>query len=104
MDSDNFDNDSLIQNESEMLSKTPMHEARLVAGEGGKQQQDVATKRNTPLTINIYRFSSLTKLPRVTALAQTFISKLKRTNRSKTYLYNEEINQTGTLWTRNVQE
>ena len=40
MDSDNFDNDSLIQNESEMLPKTPMYEARLVVGEGSKQHQD----------------------------------------------------------------
>ena len=56
MDSDNFDNDSLIQNESEILPKIPMYEARLVIGDGGKQQQDVATKRNTPLTIDIHRF------------------------------------------------
>ena len=40
MDSDNFDNDSLIQNESEMLPKTPMYEVRLVVGEGSKQHQD----------------------------------------------------------------
>ena len=92
MDSDNFDNDSLIQYESEMLPKTPMYEARLVVGEGSKQHQDVAKKRNTPLTIDIHRFSPLTKLLRVTALTQKFIYKLKRTNRSKSYLDNEEIN------------
>ena len=84
--------------------KTPMYEARLVVGEGSKQHQDVAKKRNTPLTIDIHRFSSLTKLLRVTALAQKFIYKLKRTNRSKRYLDNEEINQAETLWTRYVQE
>ena len=61
MDSDNFDNDISIQNESEMLPKTPMYEAMLVAGESGKQQQNVATKRNTQFTIDIHRFSSLTK-------------------------------------------
>ena len=91
MDSDNFDNDSLIQNESEMLPKTPMYEARLVVGEGSKQHQDEAKKRNTPLTIDIHRFSSFTKLLRVTALAQKFIYKLKRTNRSKSYLDNERL-------------
>ena len=53
MDSDNFDNDSLIQNESEMLPKTPIYEAMRVGGEGGKQQQNVATKRNSLLTIDI---------------------------------------------------
>ena len=104
MDSETFDNDSLIQNESEMLPKSPMYDARLVAGEGGKQQQDVATKRNTPLTIDIHRFPSLTRLLRVTALAQKFICKLKRTSRSKSYLDSEEINQAETLWTRYVQE
>ena len=61
-------------------------------------------KRNTPLTIDIHRFSSLTKLLRVTALAQKFIYKLKRTNRPKSYLDNEEINPAETLWTRYVQE
>ena len=64
MNSDKFDNDSLIQNESEMLPKTPMYEAKLVGGEGWMQQhmqQDVSTKANTPLSIAIHRFSSLTK-------------------------------------------
>ena len=53
MDSDNFDNDSLVPNESEMLPKTQIYEGILVAGESGKQQQNVAIKRNTPLTIDI---------------------------------------------------
>ena len=56
MDHDNFDNDSLMQIKSEMLAKTLMYKAKLVAGEGAKQQRDVARKRNTPLSICIYRF------------------------------------------------
>ena len=60
MDSDNFDNDSLIQNESEMLPKTTMYVASLVIGDGGKQQQDVATKRNTPLTYSPFLFNKAT--------------------------------------------
>ena len=58
MANDNFYSDGLIKNESEMLPNTPLYEARLVVGEGGKQKQEVATKRNTPLTIDIHRFSS----------------------------------------------
>ena len=107
MDSDNFDNDNLMQNESEMLPKTPMYEAKLVAWEGCMQQhmkQDVSTKANTPLSIDFHRFSSLTKLLRVAALAQKLISKLKRTNRSNSYIDNEESIQAVTLWTRYVQE
>ena len=50
-----------------MLPKKAMYEAKLVAGKVAKQQQDVATKRNTPLTIDIHRFFS--KLLRVKALA-----------------------------------
>ena len=53
-------------------------------------QQDVSKKANIPLSIDIHRFSSLTQLLRVTALAQKFISKLKKTNRSNSYIDNEE--------------
>ena len=50
-----------------------MYEAKLVAGEGCMKQSDA------PMNIDIQRFSSLTKLLRVTALALQFISKLKKT-------------------------
>ena len=69
------------QIESEYRKTRVMFEAKLVAGEGSKDERNVEIK--TPYGIDIRRFSSLTKLLRVTALSERFVNKLrKKSNRS----------------------
>ena len=48
--------------------------------------------------------SSVTKQLRITALAQVFISKLKRVSRLNSQIDSEEIRMAETLWTRYVQK
>ena len=103
IDNDNIDNDIMAHKESEMTTKKTMYEAKLVAGEGCRNQQDVSTKVSAPLNIEIHRFSSLAKLLRVTALALKFVNKFKKTARSNDRLDSEEIIQAETLWTRYIQ-
>ena len=94
----NKDNDTLTSYANNVAPKKPMYEAQLVAGEGCMKQSDA------PLNIDIKKFSSLTKLLRVTALALHFISKLKKTAPSIDQIDSELITQAETLWIRHVQE
>ena len=66
-------------------------------------KQDTNTKVSAPLNIDINRFSSLTKLLRVTVLALRFINKLKKASRSNGQIDSKAIIQAETLWTRFVQ-
>ena len=95
------ENDTELQ--GEYRTKNMMYEAKLVAGEGLMDKQDKTKKVSAPLDIDINRFSSLTKLLRVTVLALRFINKLKKTSRSNGQIDSKDINQAETLWTRYVQ-
>ena len=87
----NMDNDIVEHTAAEGKTNRIMYEAELVAGEGRLNKQDVSVKVSAPLNIDISRFSSLTKLLRVTALALRFINKLKRKSGSSSQLDSEEI-------------
>ena len=69
----NIDNDILINYATNVSTKKPMYEDKLVAGESCMKQSDA------PMNTDIQMFSSMTKLLRVTALALQFISKLRKT-------------------------
>ena len=81
-----------------------MYEAELMTEEGRQNKRVVSAKVNAPLNIDITRFSSLTKLLRVTVLALRFINKLKRVvQRSNNQLDSEEMAEAEKMWTRYVQ-
>ena len=59
-----------------------MYKEKLVAGEGFTRNNRETESMNTPAGISITRFSSLSKVLRVTALVARFIAKLKKQNNS----------------------
>lgn len=89
------------QTETEYRKSQIMFEAKLVAGEG--PIGDRIVESTAPFGIDISRFSSLTRLLRVTALAERFVNKLrKKTNRSGP-LDESEIVNAEKLWTTYLQ-
>lgn len=74
-----------------------MFEAKLVAGEGSKDERNVEIK--TPYGIDIRRFSSLTKLLRVTALSERFVNKLRKKSNRSGPLDESEIANAERSWT-----
>ena len=97
----NIEDEALTDDTTELSTKNPMYEAKLIAGEACVKEGDESAVR-TPLDIDIHRFSTLTKLLRVTALALQFISKLRGT-RSKDHIDSEDIVQAERLWICYVQ-
>ena len=83
--------------ESEYRKTKVMFEAKLIAGEGLHEAAE------TPFKIDIRRFSSFTKLCRVTAWVSRFIQKLKKETDLSGPLNAMEINRAETLWTVCVQ-
>ena len=95
------ENDTELQ--GEYRTKNAIYEAKLVAGESLMDKQGTTKRVSAPLDIDIRRFSSLTKLLRITVLALRFIDKLKKASRSTGQIDSEDIIQAETLWTRYVQ-
>ena len=89
------------QIESEYRKTRVMFEAKLVAGEGSKDERNVEIK--TPYGIDIRRFSSLTKLLRVTALSERFVNKLRKKSNRSGPLDESEIANAERSWTMYVQ-
>ena len=82
------------QTKSEFQQTRVMYEAKLVAGEGTEETPEA------PFCIEISRFSSVTKLLRVTALAARIIGKLKKQKSSNSPIEASEINGTEQKWIR----
>lgn len=74
-----------------------MFEAKLVAGEGPQESKEA------PFSMDIKRFSSLTKLCRVTAWVSRLIDKLRKKTNLSGPLKAAEINKAETMWTAYVQ-
>lgn len=89
------------ETESEYRKTMVMFEAKLVAGEGPATGRNVESK--TPYGIDIRRFSSLTKLLRVTALAKRFVNNLKTKSNRSGPLDESEIDNAERLWTKYPQ-
>ena len=89
------------QTETEYRKSQIIFEAKLVAGEGPIVDKIVESK--APFGIDIERFSSLTRLLRVTALAERFINKLRKTTNKSGALDESEIAKAELLWTTYLQ-
>lgn len=89
------------ETESEYRKTKVMFEAKLVAGEGPATGRNVESK--TPYGIDIRRYSSLTKLLRVTALAERFVNNLKTKSNRSGPLDESEIDNAERLWTKYLQ-
>ena len=83
--------------ESEYRKTKVMFEAKLVAGEGSPESKE------TPFSMDIKRFSSFSKLCRVTAWVNRFIKKLSKETDQSGPLNAIEINKAETMWMIYVQ-
>ncbi|MBV2113425.1 MAG: aspartyl protease family protein [Candidatus Thiodiazotropha sp. (ex Ctena orbiculata)] len=73
--------DTVRQVQSEYKKLSPQINTELVAGEGAlKASKGNTAEGSSPFGIDIKRFSSVTRLLRVTALVSRFINKLKKKN------------------------
>ena len=85
------------QTESEFKRTKVMYEAKLVASEG-------PTDIDSPFSIDINRYSSLTKLWRITALVIRFIRKLRKESDLTGPLEATEIINAENTWTTYIQK
>lgn len=83
--------------ESEYKNTKVMFEAKLIAGEGSPESKEA------PFGMDIKRFSSFTKLCRVTAWVSRFIEKLRKETDMSGPLKATEISKAETMWTAYVQ-
>ena len=83
--------------ESEYRKTKVMFEARLVAGEGPSDS------RGAPFVMDIKRFSSFTRLCRVTTWVSRFIKRLRKQTDLSGPLNANEINKAETMWMVYVQ-
>ena len=89
--------DIAAETASEVKKTKVMYEAKLVAGEG-------PTETGTPFSIDINRFSLLTKLCRVTALVIRYIRKLRKETDITGPLDASEIANAEKIWTTYIQQ
>jgi len=71
--------------------------------ETGLLSEKKATTMNTPLEIDEKRFSSLSKLLRVTALALRFIERLRRKGSQTGPVTSQELTNARTLWEQQIE-
>ena len=90
------------QTESEYRKVKVMFEAKLMAGEDHSENMTVQSL-NAPFNLNLEKFSSVTRLWRVTALALRFVNKLRKKTNQNGPLDATEITNAETLWTKFVQ-
>lgn len=72
----------LAESERELKRANALYEAKLIATDGPLTKHEEMNAARAPYDICIDRFSSLTKLLRVTALVARFIAKLKKVHRN----------------------
>ncbi|XP_045205909.2 uncharacterized protein LOC123558098 [Mercenaria mercenaria] len=87
--------------ENEIKPKINVEEAN-VSTEASNVNCDVFPKV-APFTIDCKRYSSLTKLLRVTALVTRFVKTLKKEKVNESYLSSEELKKAEKLWLSHVQ-
>ena len=80
-----------------------MSEAKLFAGEDNLQTAQITSTDNGPFAMDKLRYSSMTKLLRVTALVCRFINRLKRGKASNGPVQASEIEQVEKLWIAYIQ-
>ena len=90
------------QTESEYRKVKVMFEAKLMAWEDHSDNMTVQSL-NAPFNLNLEKFSSVTRLWRVTALALRFVNKLRKKTNQNGPLDATEITNAETLWTKFVQ-
>ena len=90
------------QTESEYRKVKVMFEAKLMAGEDHSENMTVQSL-NAPFNLNLEKFSSVTRLWRVTILALRFVNKLRKKTNQNGPLDATEITNAETLWTKFVQ-
>ena len=91
----------MSESESEYRKTCVVYEAKLIAGEVPIGNKSECIKLDTPFGINIARFSSMTRLLRVTVLVQKFISKLKKHRIG--LIEASEIESAESRWIRYIQ-
>ena len=92
----------MSESESEYRKTNVVYEAKLIAGEVPIGNKSECIKLNTPFGINIARFSSMTRLLRVTVLVEKFISKLKKHRIG--LIEASEIESAESRWVRYIQK
>ena len=80
-----------------------LYEAKLDAVENTQEKSQLVTKAKSPFEIDSKRFSSLTKLLRVTAWVVRFIKKLKRNLTTTGPIQTSEMDDAEKLWIAHIQ-
>ena len=93
---DKQNRDLITELESEYKKTNVMYEAKLVAEEGNSLC--------SPFGLDVNRFSSLTRLLRVTALADKFVAKLRKQTNANYPLDAADIEKAEKLWTEYIQK
>lgn len=88
----------LAETESECKKTKVMYEANIVAGEGSTKENEEKEMSRAPFGLDITRFSSFTKILRVTTLATRFIAKLKKHRNSNGPIEASEILDAEQRW------
>jgi hypothetical protein len=98
----NSKEDNSYESEIRKLKK-PSEISLVQPSRGTNTIENTSSDENTgPLTINSQRFSSLTKLLRVTALVLRFVRKLQKKNTTR-YITCDEIKESENMWIRHIQ-
>ena len=100
---DNGDNSEEIGAKPESLlnKEGVLFETKLVAGEDHSETMNKIS--NAPFGLDPQRFSSVTRLWRVTALALRFVSKMRKKSTQNGPLKADEIEAAEILWTKYIQ-
>ncbi|XP_053391741.1 uncharacterized protein LOC128554492 [Mercenaria mercenaria] len=92
------DNDS----RSRLLNDEVTHEATALLNTNEKSE-DQHKIPETPFDINLNRFSSFTKLLRVTVIVMRFIKMLKKQHVQKEFMTSSELEEASNLWIKHIQ-
>ena len=87
--------------ESVLNKEGVLFETKLVAGEDHSETMNKIS--NTPFGLDPQRFSSVTRLWRVTALSLRFVSKMRKKSTQNGPLKADEIEAAEILWTKYIQ-
>jgi hypothetical protein len=99
-----LDENSDQQYKDEVKEEKIIVETSLRACENGEKIAMSDNNDISPCGIDINRFSSLTRLLRVTALVLRFIRKLRRSKSNSRYLTYPELQESEELWLKSIQK
>ena len=80
-----------------------MYEAKLLAKENNLEITEISKTDNGPFGMDIGRYSSMTKLLRVTSLLCRFLNRLKHIDKPNGPVQTSEIEQVEKLWIACIQ-